>query len=78
MVPALRGRRRRAADKRHAAADPLSVQLNHSQLEVRRNLFCVRVDRNWNAISHELRAASTASNFKISHRYALYRKEIIH
>jgi ribonucleases P/MRP protein subunit RPP40 len=55
--------------------DPLNVRVNHGRLEIRRNLFSVRVGELWNTVPADIKRAGSAKSFK--NAYSKFRHKMI-
>ena len=44
--------------------DPLNITVKRSRIEIRKNLYTVRVAGDWNKLNHDIKTSSTAASFK--------------
>ena len=63
-----------AARVTRTAADPLNVTVKHSQLNIRRHFFSVRVTEDWNKVPGNIKKLRTLEGFK--NAYAKHRANI--
>ncbi len=57
-------------------ADPMNIKPRSGRLEIRRNIFAVRVISDWNQIPAETKKKPTAASFKAE--YASHREMTMH
>ena len=45
--------------------DPLNIAVKRSRIEIRKNLYVVRVAGDWNKLNHDIKTSSTAASFNM-------------